>query len=124
MSVPPARVLIVCGGRDYEPTAGDVWWLRGIVQTLGITTIRHGDARGVDRWAGDIAVRWGLQVQPVPADWTMGRSAGPKRNRAMLAMFPAPVAVAALPGGRGTADMLAATRAAGVLAIESPRRRP
>lgn len=125
------RVLIVCGGRDYRPDAEDLAWLRGIVMALEINIIRHGDARGVDRAAGEFGKRIGLLVHAVPArpddlddrGRRLGRRAFPIRNREMLRLEPRPVAVAALPGGVGTDDMITCSRAAGVLVLVSPRIR-
>jgi hypothetical protein len=52
----------------------------------------HGDALGADYLADCWARARGLQVTPVPADWypngRYDRSAGPRRNREMLDMFP------------------------------------
>jgi hypothetical protein len=125
------RVLIVCGGRDYLPDDLDWAWLQGIVQALEIDTIRHGAQRGVDIAAGAFALRVGLDVDPVPAEpeqldakgRRFGKRAFPVRNRRMLTREPRPVATAALIGGPGTLDMITATRAQGLRAIESPRRR-
>jgi hypothetical protein len=48
-------------------------------------TIVHGDARGADRMASEIAKRMGYGVEAHPADWERhGKRAGPIRNREML----------------------------------------
>lgn len=107
-------VAIVCGGRDYQPTHDDAWWLRDQLEQRGIKCVRHGAARGVDAWAGRVAVRLGLVQDPMPANWSLGKRAGPLRNRAMLDAQPTPVVVLALPGGRGTADMCRVAVAGGV----------
>jgi hypothetical protein len=76
-------------------------------------TIVHGNARGADRWAALIAKELGYKVEPHPANWTRyGRSAGPIRNREMLAS--GVVLVIAFPGGRGTDDMIKQAMKAGV----------
>lgn len=46
--------------------------------------ILHGDCRGVDRAAGQIAQHLGFQVRAFPADFSQGKWAGPARNKAML----------------------------------------
>ena len=52
------------------------------------------------------------------ADWaTNGKAAGPIRNRKMLTEG-RPDLVVAFPGGRGTADMIAQSKAAGVRVVE------
>lgn len=49
------------------------------------STVIHGDARGLDKIAGEIAKLVKLNVIAMPADWnTMGRAAGPIRNSRML----------------------------------------
>ena len=98
------REVIVCGGRDYEPTQQDGRWVTYWLAWLAARVVMHGGARGVDRWAGTLGARLGLEVVVVPADWEAhGKAAGPKRNLAMAERLP--VAVLALPGGRGTFDM-------------------
>ena len=68
-------------------------------------TIVHGDARGADRLAADVAMSHGFWVEAHPAQWTRdGNAAGPKRNE-MLAKLGADLCIA-FPGGRGTADMV------------------
>jgi hypothetical protein len=98
------REVVVCGGRDHQPTSEDGRWVTYWLAWLSARVVVHGGARGVDRWAGTLAARLGLEAVCVPADWDAhGKAAGPIRNVAMAERFP--VAVLALPGGRGTADM-------------------
>lgn len=53
------------------------------------------------------------------ADWSKyGKAAGPMRNQKMLDEYK-PDLVVALPGGRGTADMVSRARVAGVEVIEA-----
>lgn len=111
-----AKVLLVCGGRDYDDH--EAAW-SALAQVLArhpdITTIRHGDARGADSLAADFAEREGLLNDPWPADWEAhGKAAGPRRNAEMLTVEPVPFACVAFPGGQGTADMVRRCRAAGV----------
>lgn len=75
------RVLI-CGDRHYPH------WAR-IYTYLGTlppdTIIIHGDQRGADRMAGQVAENLGLEVHEYPADWdNLGRAAGVIRNQVML----------------------------------------
>lgn len=116
-----SRVLLVCGGQDYEPGRLELAWLRGVIDALEIQTVRHGGARGADRWAGKAAKRWGLRVDEVPADWAAhGKAAGPMRNERML--MPDVVAVAAFPGGRGTEHMVGLARKMSFPVVEHPDR--
>jgi hypothetical protein len=107
------REVIVCGGRDYQPTREDGAWLTWWLAFLAARTVVHGAARGVDTWAGTLASRLGLLVASVPADWDgQGVAAGPIRNRLMIDR--GPVGVIALPGGKGTYDMVKAATARNV----------
>lgn len=117
---PHAVCVIVCGGRDLAIDR-ESWDVLGqALTTERATIVRHGaNPRGGDRLAQLVAEERGLHIDPMPARWdTYGYAAGPKRNAAMLAKKPHPVAVIALPGGRGTEDMKKRARAAGVRVIE------
>ena len=73
----------------------------------------HGDASGADRLAGEWAKERCIEVLARPAEWKKhGRAAGPIRNQAMLAEKPQ--LVVAFPGGKGTADMVAKAKKAGL----------
>jgi hypothetical protein len=79
----------------------------------------HGDSRGADRLAGELADRHGWMLQVYPASWQQdGRAAGPRRNCQML-RDGQPHQVLAfvdkpLEASRGTAHMVAIARAAGI----------
>lgn len=111
----------MCGGREFGKTAPERFVLRDVLdlwhQRRPITTLIHGAARGADTLAGEWAEAKGVGVHafPVhPAQWeAQGKAAGHLRNARMLAEG-RPDAVLAFPGGRGTADMVAKARAAGV----------
>jgi hypothetical protein len=75
----------------------------------------HGDARGADRLASDVAAELWFDEVPMPAQWEPdGRAAGPIRNEAIclvaeqLALCGYTVVVEAFPGpsSRGTWDMV------------------
>jgi len=109
---------IVTGGRDYADAAAVQRELDHLALAEGLTEIAHGGARGADQLAGDWACANRLPCFVYPAEWKrLGRGAGPKRNAEMLRHF-APDVVIAFPGGRGTADMVARARKAGVRVIE------
>ena len=126
-------IVAITGGRDVRPTAIEidalVEWLAGHDATI----LRHGDARGLDRTvAGLLEQRLpDLDVRAWPAAWgALGRSAGPRRNRAMLTGDLRSDSVAwhhprevhgtiaarlvAWPGGAGTADCIKAARQIGI----------
>lgn len=117
--------VIICGGRDYTLTDNDMAWL----DTLGITHVRHGGARGADQHADRWATSRGIPVSTFPADWRAGHSAGPRRNAEMLDDLlrdgwrhepPGRLVVIAFPGGRGTADMVRQATLAGVPVLHAP----
>lgn len=101
--------VLVCGGRDYTNVSN----IQEILDALKPTELAYGDATGADYfalcWANSREVSSSMFV----ADWkTHGRAAGPIRNQLMLETFK-PDLVVGFPGGRGTADMLRRSRAAG-----------
>ena len=109
-----ASRLLVCGGRDYDDGAAVEYYLSGLRPQVVI----HGGAPGADSLAGAWAVRHGVEALVFHADWAReGKAAGPKRNARMLREGQ-PTCVLALPGGRGTADMVRRAKAAGVPVYE------
>lgn len=108
-----ARVL-VCGGRDFTDEGMLEEVLDKIHDERKIGCIIHGNARGADKLAGRWAAYNDIETFSYPADWERdGSAAGPIRNRKML-YEGRPDIVVAFKGGRGTADMVAASRKAGV----------
>jgi hypothetical protein len=82
-----------------------------------LETVIEGGAKGADQGAAQWAEHEGVTLMKFPADWaTFGRSAGPRRNAQMLSKGQ-PDVVIAFPGGRGTANMVAQAKAAGVTVI-------
>lgn len=105
---------IVCGGRDYD----DYSRVAAVLDAHGVTELAEGGASGADDMAEAWACQRNIPCRTYPAHWSKhGRSAGPIRNGEMLADFK-PDAVIAFPGGRGTADMVAKAKAAGVRVVE------
>jgi hypothetical protein len=76
----------------------------------------HGGAKGADSWAGWWAANRGRHEVIVVAHWSRGKSAGIVRN-GVIASLPLAKLIA-FPGGRGTADMVAKARAAGIPVVE------
>ena len=112
--------VLVCGGRDYSDVDRVYEELDAIFLEEDAVEIIHGCARGADAIAAMWADERGVPVHAFPADWDKhGRSAGPIRNRQMLAEGK-PDLVLAFPGGRGTANMIAQAKAAGVDVFEVP----
>ncbi len=110
--------VLVCGGRDYSDFQMVINTLAHIRRNRGIRVLMHGGAPGADA----LADKWGklanVAIEVYKADWKKyGRAAGPMRNERMLKTGK-PDLVVAFPGGRGTADMVARARAAGVEVME------
>jgi predicted Rossmann-fold nucleotide-binding protein len=103
--------ILVCGGRDYKDRAKVYEVLDEMLSAFHLTAIIHGGATGADRYAGDWAMLNGVTEVIAYANWNAhGKSAGPIRNKAMLALFPN--RVIAFPGGAGTANMAALAKKA------------
>lgn len=93
--------VIACGGRDYND-APTVEFVIGLLPRTA--TVIHGAARGADELAHAAATSRGLDIEQFPADWqTLGKAAGPERNRRMLAS--GADLLIAFPGGNGTRHM-------------------
>jgi hypothetical protein len=107
--------VLVCGGRRFNDPLTLGSWLGGIHNNNGpITLLIEGGAPGADRMAREFAKWKGIPVQTFEADWeTLGRSAGPIRNRKML-IEGKPDLVVAFEGGVGTANMIAQAKEHGV----------
>lgn len=106
--------VLVCGGRDYSDR--DVLFY--VLDCHKPTEIISGMARGADSLAAEYAVRFGIKLQKFYANWSLhGNSAGPIRNRLMLTVGK-PDKVIAFKGGKGTADMIKISKAAGIEVVE------
>lgn len=130
--------VLVCGAAPRK--GGDEGWtdIWPIIRELralmpDVECVIHGDARGADKLGGIAAEGLGLGVVAVPAHWRhdygyangkcakdckeyVGKGAGPIRNRKMLAMRPDLVLAfhADIRASKGTRDMVAIARKAGV----------
>lgn len=110
--------VLVCGGRDYSDPMTLGSWLGGIHKQRGIALLIEGGATGADALARKFAEWKGIPVKTYKADWkTLGRAAGPHRNRLML-IEGRPDLVVAFKGGKGTANMVELARAIGVEVLE------
>lgn len=106
--------FIVCGGRDYTNRDAVFDALDRLHHRFPVSLIIEGGQRGADRHGRDWAIARGIEYETYEADWeTYGKRAGPFRNFEML-YDGKPDGVVAFPGGRGTADMIAQAKRAGV----------
>ena len=79
--------------------------------------IIHGNAKGADKLAGELAYGLGFRVISVNAEWSRyGRGAGPIRNKKMLSMKPDLVLAfhEDISKSKGTKDMVTIARKAGI----------
>jgi YspA, cpYpsA-related SLOG family len=106
--------VVVTGGRYYADQ-GHVWSVLDAIHIrTPISILMHGGATGADALAAAWAVVRNVPVEEFKADWKKyGKSAGPRRNHAMLE-YGDPDLVVAFPGHDGTADMIDQTRRAQV----------
>ena len=108
-----AAVVLVTGGRKYN----DPGQVDRYLTQLSPRIIIEGGAEGADRLARAWAFQHGVHCATVEALWSHhGKSAGPRRNRAMAMLKPD--VVLAFPGGAGTAGMVSIARELGYHVIE------
>lgn len=94
--------VVICGGRNFNDTDFIYGELDRLHAQHGFDTVIEGDARGVDRIAGEWARARGVELIEFPADWkNEGRHAALIRNERMLREGK-PDMVIAFPGGNGT----------------------
>jgi hypothetical protein len=101
--------VLVCGGRDFADRDFVFRCLDRAHAKRPITLVISGGADGADALGEQWAQANRVHCAVVKALWnardgSLDRSAGPKRNEAMLSL--APDAVIAFPGGNGTAHMV------------------
>lgn len=105
--------MLVCGGRDYSDTRAAYGALDRVLTKRQVVLLIHGAAPGADTLADQWAESRQIERLACPADWKRwGKMAGPIRNKEMLTHHPD--GVVALPGGRGTEDMVMQALAAGL----------
>ena len=109
--------VLVCGGRDYFDQATVCRCLDALYRSEPIDVVVHGGASGADTLADEWAKLHGIEREPYYADWKKhGPAAGPIRNSEMLNKSK-PDLVLRFPGGKGTHDMAAKAKKAGVTVV-------
>jgi hypothetical protein len=92
--------VIITGSRHGCPMVRKV--LKEFHAATPITFLIHGGAGGVDAQAHTFANEFKIPIKIYPAAWgSLGKSAGPFRNRTMLEEHPDAI-VLVFPGGIGT----------------------
>lgn len=98
----PGDEVLVCGGRDFNDAAFIHAELDRLLATYRFKTVIEGDARGVDRIAGEWARARGVEIIEFPADWkNEGRHPALIRDERMLREGKSDLVIA-FPGGNGT----------------------
>ena len=99
--------VVIAGSRNFN----DYALFSSVVDTC-LSRIRHeydiiilsGHCSGADMMAERYAKENGLGLEVFPADWSLGRKAGPLRNKQMVDI--ADYAIAFPSGGRGTQSLI------------------
>lgn len=103
--------IIVTGGRDF--VGYDLVFKTLLDYIHKQPTIVHGDARGADTLAKEIAEEFKMTVEPHAANWAeFDGQAGFVRNQEMVDL--GADLVIAFPGGNGTRDCIRRAHAAGI----------
>lgn len=110
--------VLVCGGRNFRSAAQVHYALDKFHAVTPILELMEGGATGVDRYAAEWCHKQkNIRKWVCHADWEKhGKAAGPMRNQRMIEW--GPDVVIAFPGGKGTADMVARARKAGIKLVE------
>jgi hypothetical protein len=109
--------VLVTGSRDWSDRAAIERGFDAMTPTLVI----HGDAKGADSIAHEVAMSRGIDVARFPANWNKhGKAAGPHRNRLMHELMKPDVVLAfPLPQSKGTLDMMRWAEAKGTPVLVS-----
>ncbi len=110
--------VLVCGGRDFSHADFIHAELDRLHARYGFDMLIEGDARGVDRIAGEWARARGIKLIEFPAKWKeQGRHAALIRNERMV-QEGKPDLVIAFPGGAGTSHTCRTAEQAGILVLK------
>lgn len=110
--------VLICGGRQFTDTIFVHTELDRLHARYNFDSVIEGDARGVDRIAGEWARSRGINLIEFPANWKdEGRHAALIRNERML-YEGKPDLVIAFPGGGGTSHTCWKAEQAGIDVIK------
>jgi hypothetical protein len=106
--------LLICGGTEFVDKGFAFDTLDRFHALRPVTHVIHGDAPGADKIGEEWAIAREIPFTAYPAHWDLLRmAAGPARNAQMLREGK-PDEVFALPGHRGTMNMVGQAKEAGV----------
>jgi hypothetical protein len=121
----PRRVLVT-GSRDWPdkaPIYRALYFQRIIAGDDGMIVVHGACPTGADA----IADHWAhhfypdhVKAEPHPANWDLGKKAGPLRNQAMVDLGADICLGFPMPSSRGTYDCMQRARAAGIQVTEIP----
>lgn len=104
--------VIIAGGRDYKERSDHIREVKRLLSEWGATEVVSGLAKGADALGVRIGMQLGLPIAKFPANWNRhGKGAGHIRNRQMAEYADALIA---LPGSRGTENMIDQAKANGL----------
>ena len=107
--------VIIGGSRDfsdYELFSNVVSECLSRLAVDGKIVILSGHCRGTDQMAERFAGERSFLLEIYPADWRMGRGAGPQRNKRMVEAADAVIAFSG--GGRGTESLIELAKKKGI----------
>lgn len=120
LQAPRPRILIT-GSREWDDRPVIERAILSACDDLGTANVVvvHGECvkGGADILADEIATSLGMKTEPIPADWSLGKKAGPLRNQAMVDLGADVCLAFPMPSSRGTFDCMARARAAGIPVI-------
>ena len=73
--------ILICGDRKYDSKEKIFAFVKSLPPD---TIIIEGEAKGADTLAREAGEEYGFVVERYPADWSIGKKAGPIRNTQML----------------------------------------
>jgi hypothetical protein len=103
------KKILICGDRNWS----DKHFIKDKMKDIDSSTIIiEGGCKGVDKLSAEVAKEMGLTIKEYPADWTLGKKAGPIRNRKMLEEKPDEVWAFHnnIEKSKGTKDMINAAK--------------
>jgi hypothetical protein len=104
--------VVVTGGRHYGKKKSEREAVYAALDKAAPSVVLHGGASGADTIASEWCKLRGVWQVEYPADWSLGKAAGPMRNGRMcddLKLYVADgyrIGVVAFPGGAGTASCI------------------
>ena len=104
--------IIIAGSRDIFDYNLLKSFMEKICRKYTITEVISGKASGIDRAGEFWAVEHGIPIIDMPADWSVGKKAGPLRNIEMLKMADI-VLVIKKTDSRGSSHMASIAKASG-----------